>query len=121
MYFLKLLEGAGISFLFLVLVFVPMEKVFPAKAGQKFFRPHWILDLCFFLGQYLLWSGLVLWALSYFNDYLSQIIPQGFRTGVANIPFWLQAVLVLVFSDFIIYWGHRLQHNNEFLWRFHKV
>jgi hypothetical protein len=35
------------SFLFLVLVFVPMEKVFPAKSKQKFFWPHWALDAVF--------------------------------------------------------------------------
>jgi sterol desaturase/sphingolipid hydroxylase (fatty acid hydroxylase superfamily) len=26
-----------------------------------------------------------------------------------------------VFSDLLIYWGHRLQHKVDFLWRFHKV
>ena len=34
---------------------------------------------------------------------------------------WLQAAEVIVLSDFIIYWGHRLQHKVDFLWRFHKV
>jgi sterol desaturase/sphingolipid hydroxylase (fatty acid hydroxylase superfamily) len=40
---------------------------------------------------------------------------------VAAQPWWLQAVEVIVLSDFLIYWAHRFQHNNEFLWRFHKV
>jgi len=30
--------------------------VFPAKTGQRFFRPAWLTDLCFFLGQYLIWG-----------------------------------------------------------------
>lgn len=121
MYWLNLLEAAGLSFLFLVLVFVPMEKVFPAKRMQKFFRADWVLDLCFFLGQYLLWSGLVLWALSYFSAYLDTIVPGSFRLSVRSQPFRLQAAEVIVLSDFIIYWGHRLQHKIGFLWRFHKV
>lgn len=121
MEWLPLLKATGLSFLFLVLLFVPMENVFPAKPGQKFFRPHWALDLCFFLGQYLLWNALVLGVLSYFNAWLDGIVPANFRQGVAAQPWWLQAIEMILLSDFIIYWAHRLQHNNEFLWRFHKV
>ena len=115
------IEATGISLLFLLLVFVPMEKVFPAKKDQKILRPHWILDLCFFLGQYILWSGLVLWTLNHFADALSSIIPVSFQQKIHSQPFLLQAFEVLVLSDFLIYWGHRLQHRVDFLWRFHKV
>ena len=121
MNFLGILEATGISFLFLVLVFLPMEKVFPAKAQQRFFRPSWILDLCFFLGQYLLWGALVTWALSYFSSWLDDIVPKGFRLAVSSQSWWLQAIEVILLSDFLIYWGHRLQHKVGFLWRFHKV
>jgi len=121
MNFLYLLLATGASMLFLSLVFIPMEKVFPAKPGQKVFRKGWILDLCFFLGQYLLWSGLVLSVLNYFNFALDDILPQQFRKTVQAQPIWLQAIEVLVFSDLLIYWGHRLQHKVDFLWRFHKV
>ncbi|WP_315823837.1 sterol desaturase family protein [Paraflavitalea speifideaquila] len=34
---------------------------------------------------------------------------------------WLQALEVLFLSDLLIYWGHRIQHKVNFLWRFHKV
>jgi sterol desaturase/sphingolipid hydroxylase (fatty acid hydroxylase superfamily) len=113
--------STGLSFLFLTLVFRPLESVFPAKRGQRFFRPAWFTDLCFFLGQYLLWGGLVLWVLSYFSQWLGGIIPEGFREAVASQPWWLQAIEVVVLSDFLIYWGHRLQHRVGFLWRFHAV
>ncbi|MBC7861545.1 MAG: sterol desaturase family protein [Bacteroidia bacterium] len=118
---LNLTGLTGLSILFLVLVFLPMEKVFPAKSRQKFFRPSWFLDLCFFLGQYFIWGAAILWALSYFNFFLGNIIPQNFRTAVASQSWWLQAIEVILLSDFIIYWAHRLQHKWSFLWRFHKV
>lgn len=121
MNFVNLLEATGISLLFLILVFIPMEKVFPANAQQKILRPNWLLDLCFFAGQYLLWSGFVLWVLSYFSDCLTTIVPTGFRASVQAQSWFLQAVEVIVLSDFLIYWGHRLQHKVGFLWRFHKV
>jgi sterol desaturase/sphingolipid hydroxylase (fatty acid hydroxylase superfamily) len=121
MNFWYLFLAAGASLCFLALVFIPMEKVFPAKKDQKIFRKEWIMDLCYFLGQYLLWSGLVLWALNYFSFWLDGIIPQNFRSLVQKQPLWLQAIEVLFFSDLLIYWGHRLQHKVDFLWRFHKI
>jgi len=117
----NLLLATGASLLFLALVFIPMEKVFPAKSNQKIFRKAWLLDLCYFLGQYLLWSGLVLWLLNRFSFYLDDIISQSFRTLIKRQSLWLQGLEVIFFSDLLIYWGHRLQHKVDFLWRFHKV
>jgi sterol desaturase/sphingolipid hydroxylase (fatty acid hydroxylase superfamily) len=111
----------GLSFLFLVAVFRPLELALPAKAGQRFFRPAWTTDLCFFLGQYLLWGGLVLYVLGHVSLWASTIVPAGFRRAVADQPWWLQALQVVLLSDFLIYWGHRLQHRLPMLWRFHKV
>ncbi|HTF05095.1 MAG TPA: sterol desaturase family protein [Bacteroidia bacterium] len=111
----------GLSLLFLAVLFIPMEKVFPAKPEQKIFRPGWVLDLCYFLGQYLLWGGIVFWVLSYFSGWIQGIVPEDFRKAMAGQPWWLQGVEVIVLSDVIIYWAHRLQHKVDFLWRFHKV
>ena len=94
---------------------------FSRQAGARFFRPAWFTDLCFFLGQYLLWGSLVLWALAYLNLLLNGIVPHGFRQAVASQPWWLQAVEIVLLSDLLIYWGHRLQHGVGFLWRFHAV
>lgn len=116
-----MLLSAAASFLFLAVLFRPMEMVFPARAGQRFFRPDWWTDLCFFIGQYLLWSGLVVWGLYYVNVWVDGFVPSGFRASVAAQPWWLQVIEVVLLSDFLIYWAHRLQHSNQFLWRFHSV
>lgn len=121
MSFINILLATGASLLFLALVFIPMEKAFPAKPGQSIFRPKWLLDLCYFLGQYLLWSSLVLKALDYFSIWLDKNISLQFRNFIGEQPIWLQAIEVIILSDFLIYWGHRLQHKYDFLWRFHKV
>ncbi len=118
---LKLLGGTGLSLIFLALLFIPMEKVFPARSGQKIFRPHWFTDLFYFLGQYLIWGFFVLWVLRHFSFELSTIVPLSFQENVRKQPGWLQVLEVVVLSDFLIYWGHRLQHKVGFLWRFHKV
>jgi sterol desaturase/sphingolipid hydroxylase (fatty acid hydroxylase superfamily) len=113
--------SSGLSFLFLFLVFRPLELAFPARIGQKFFRPAWLTDLCFFLGQYLVWSGLVFLLLTHFAGWLDGIVPAHFRASVAAQPWWLQAIEVVLLSDLFIYWGHRLQHRVGFLWRFHSI
>ena len=98
-----------------------MEKVFPAKEDQKIFRPYWRTDLSYFLGQYLIWGFLVIWMLSYFSFWLDDIVPGNFRQQIKTQSWWLQSIEVVVLSDLVIYWGHRLQHKIGFLWRFHKV
>ncbi|OWK39058.1 sterol desaturase family protein [Fimbriiglobus ruber] len=113
--------SAGLSFLFLFLVFRPLELAFPARPGQRFFRPAWFTDLCFFLGQYLLWGSLVLWVLTLVGPGVGGIVPEWFRAAVASQPWWLGAAEVVLLSDIAVYWGHRLQHRVGFLWRFHAV
>jgi len=113
--------STGGSLVFLCLVFRPLEMAFPARKEQRFFRPEWWTDLCFFLGQYLLWSGLVLWLLSSLGGWLDGWVPLDFRAAVAAQPWWFQAVQVILLSDLFVYWGHRLQHRVPFLWRFHSI
>jgi sterol desaturase/sphingolipid hydroxylase (fatty acid hydroxylase superfamily) len=52
-----------------------------------------------------------------------RIDPELMRRGfgpAARLPLWLQALLMLVLSDFIGYWMHRLFHGRR-LWRFHAI
>jgi sterol desaturase/sphingolipid hydroxylase (fatty acid hydroxylase superfamily) len=113
--------SAAASFIFLFLLFRPLESVFPAKPGQRFFRPAWFTDLCFFIGQYVIWNGVVLAALVAVRGWVDLTMPMRFRAAVAEQPWWLQAIEVIVLSDLFVYWGHRLQHRVSFLWRFHAI
>src|SRR5437899_12794303 len=97
------LLGAGLSFLFLAVLFWPLEKVFPAKP-QRLLRPNWWTDLAFFLGQYLVWRGGVLVLLHVFRGWLDGVVPAVFREAVISQPWWLQAVEVIVLSDLLVYW-----------------
>lgn len=120
MSFLHSVLMTGASLLVLCLVFRPLELCFPAKK-QKLLRPQWFTDLLFFLGQYLLWNGLVLYLIELIRLQIDAAVPGDFRAAVAAQPLWLQGIEMLVLSDVLIYWGHRLQHRWEFLWRFHSI
>ncbi|MCB1592108.1 MAG: sterol desaturase family protein [Alphaproteobacteria bacterium] len=109
------------AFIFMFIVFRPFERAYPAKPEQKFFRPGWWTDLCFFLGSHLCWVILIYLLLGYFQEGAAALTPSVLRQAVAAQPFWLQAIEALFLSDLLIYWGHRLQHRIEFLWRFHSI
>jgi sterol desaturase/sphingolipid hydroxylase (fatty acid hydroxylase superfamily) len=116
-----LLLAAGTSLVFLCAVFVPLERAFPARAGQPFFRRGFATDLAFFLGQYLLWNGAVLGLLTLASTGLGLRGPHALRTAFLSHETWLQVAEVVLASDLLVYWGHRLQHRVGFLWRFHAV
>jgi sterol desaturase/sphingolipid hydroxylase (fatty acid hydroxylase superfamily) len=39
---------------------------------------------------------------------------------LATLPLWVQAIMFLVVSDFILYWNHRMFHGAGF-WKYHAV
>jgi sterol desaturase/sphingolipid hydroxylase (fatty acid hydroxylase superfamily) len=112
---------AGLSFFLLFLIFRPLELAHPARQNQRFFRPGWWTDLFFFLSEYLLFNGVVFWLLSHAQGWLRAATPLLIRHGIASMSWWAQAILVVALGDFLIYWGHRLQHRVGFLWRFHAI
>jgi sterol desaturase/sphingolipid hydroxylase (fatty acid hydroxylase superfamily) len=115
------LAAALLAFVVLLLIFRPLELAYPASRGQAFLRPGWSTDLCFFLGQYLVWIAVVLDVLGDFTPWLHGLVPPAVRRAVSRQPFWLQFVEVVLLGDFLIYWAHRLQHRVDWLWRFHAV
>jgi sterol desaturase/sphingolipid hydroxylase (fatty acid hydroxylase superfamily) len=41
--------------------------------------------------------------------------------ALADLPVWIQLVILFVFTDFCVYWWHRLQHESRIVWQFHKT
>jgi sterol desaturase/sphingolipid hydroxylase (fatty acid hydroxylase superfamily) len=105
----------------LVVVFVPLERVFPARPDQRVLRPAWRVDLCFFLGQYLAFAGLTTWVLSGIAGWVDAHAVLDLRAALRARPLWIQGGLALVLGDVLVYWFHRACHRYEILWRFHAV
>ena len=66
---------------------------------------------------------LVLGAMVIFDVHGAQGIIDFYENGHgpwAALPFWLQVVLYLVISDFILYWIHRIFHGPQ-MWKYHAV
>lgn len=109
------------SLLVLAMVFVPLERVFPARAGQAVRRPSLAVDLAFFFGQYLVWNGLSLALLDRVQAGLDAHMPERARALVTAQPMALQAVGAIVLGDLMVYGFHRACHRFDVLWRFHAV
>ncbi|MGZ3422501.1 MAG: sterol desaturase family protein [Polyangiales bacterium] len=105
---------ALLNFVVLAAIFVPLERVFPARPEQKLLRRGLFLDVCFFVGQYVITLAAAFALMSWVSSHV--------RAGsMGNAPPWLQVVSALVLGDLVVYWFHRACHRFDFLWRFHAV
>jgi sterol desaturase/sphingolipid hydroxylase (fatty acid hydroxylase superfamily) len=114
------LQDTLLSLALLLAVFLPLERLFPAHR-QDVLRREWGIDLCFFLGQYLLWTAPVVAVLVLAQRSVDLLPLASVRAFVREQPYALQFLAAILLSDLAIYWGHRLSHQVELLWRFHKV
>jgi sterol desaturase/sphingolipid hydroxylase (fatty acid hydroxylase superfamily) len=117
---LATLQHTAWSFGLLLVAFAPLERLFAAR-HQPVVRAAFATDVLFFVGQYLLWNAPVVAFLVWLHGALDVLPLDGMRATFAAWPWPLQFLVAIALSDCAIYWGHRLQHRNAFLWRFHRV
>lgn len=100
------------SFAVLAIIFVPLERVFPARP-QKMVRAEAGIDVVFFLGQYFAWSAAAIAFLSWVHRFVPVIS--------FDAPLVAKVAIAIAAGDFVVYWFHRACHAWEPLWRFHAV
>ena len=64
---------AALNLALLLCLFAPLERVFPARPEQRTLRPELGIDLVFFLGQYLVFAGVVLSALNFVDTAITPL------------------------------------------------
>jgi sterol desaturase/sphingolipid hydroxylase (fatty acid hydroxylase superfamily) len=109
------------SFLLLLMIFVPLERLLAMHPEQKLFRAGWRNDLIYvFVNGLLIKAGTL--ALIVAAMLVSEaLIPGAWRRAVAAQPYWLQTVEVLIIADLGFYLIHRSFHAVPWLWKFHAV
>jgi sterol desaturase/sphingolipid hydroxylase (fatty acid hydroxylase superfamily) len=104
------------------LMFAPLERFLPHRAEQRLFRVDWREDLFYFLI-----SSMMVQIISFLTFAPSLAIVEqtarlgGVRAAIGSQPLALQVVEIMIATDFIQYWFHRLFHRVPFLWGFHAV
>jgi sterol desaturase/sphingolipid hydroxylase (fatty acid hydroxylase superfamily) len=113
------LAVCGLALGVLAMLFVPLERLFQARPHAA--RHQRVTDLAFFVWQHLVWTGAVVASLHSLTRWLSPACPLVHVRALHTLPAWQQSLLALMAGDVLLYWGHRLQHRVDFLWRFHRV
>ena len=108
----------GLNLALFILIFAPLERAFAAKR-QPFIRKNWSIDLAFYLVQSLFFTKLTLFVLVWLHQICLRYV--GRSSWLVDLPVFMQLILIILISDFMVYWAHRLSHKSSFLWRFHKV
>jgi sterol desaturase/sphingolipid hydroxylase (fatty acid hydroxylase superfamily) len=113
----------------LAAVFTVLTAWFACNPGRPWWRKRELVtDLCYWfliplLARYFRIGLLVVGAALLFGIYGAAELVEFYEHGhgpLARLPLWLQGIIFLVGSDFLMYWIHRGFHRKR-LWRFHAV
>src|SRR5262249_43391118 len=95
-----------------------LERVIPYTRGQRFLREGFFDDFA----MYTIAQNYVL-SIVIFSFIIARLDAVGGFSRLqllARWPLWLQVTLFVVSHDFYIYWMHRWQHRNRYMWRLHE-
>jgi sterol desaturase/sphingolipid hydroxylase (fatty acid hydroxylase superfamily) len=120
--------GLVVAFLVLLVLFRVLELTRPRHKRLAVLRPGFWTDLAYWFFQPLVTKtttliaiiivlGPIAWAI--YGRLDRETLHNGFGPA-AQLPLWVQAITILILSDFTGYWMHRAFHRGR-LWRFHAI
>jgi sterol desaturase/sphingolipid hydroxylase (fatty acid hydroxylase superfamily) len=121
-YFDSLTTAQSVSMIIIAssaVLFMILERIFPYNKGQKPIREGFFDDLALYtIAQSYILSIIIFSYVIYFIDSTTGIS----RLRLfADVPIWIQLAFFTITHDFYIYWMHRWQHKNKWLWRIHEA
>lgn len=119
MHFQKYEIVSYLIIIFFAVLFVILERIFPYNKGQKILREGFFDDLALYtIAQSYILGIFIFTVVINTADSITNLS----RLKLfANVPVWLQLIFYVVTHDFYIYWMHRWQHKNKYLWRLHEA
>ena len=107
--------------LFTGFLFIPLETIFPHRSEQGIFRQEWREDLFYFLVSSMMVQVLTWLSFMPAQTLFKHTAWTDMRAWIAALPFLVQLIAIMFFTDLVQYWVHRLFHRIPALWRFHAV
>jgi sterol desaturase/sphingolipid hydroxylase (fatty acid hydroxylase superfamily) len=101
------------------LAFVGLERLIPYNRGQKVLREGFFDDFALYTIAQSYILGIIIF--SFIIRSLDAWTGMSRLHLLASWPLWAQLVFFTVTHDFYIYWMHRWQHRNKYLWRLHEA
>ncbi len=114
------LEGVTIV-IFLFIIVVPFERLFPRQKHQGFKRPHLDLDIGYAMAAPFL--NIIALTVGIFVGIVSLAWIPGLLIApyVAMIPSQYKLIVGILLFDMTTYWAHRFYHEIPILWKFHSI
>ncbi len=108
----NILIATYVSLFFSSLVILLMELYLPYNSDWKPTKHDWKNDSMFFVAVQMLLPKALVWLTIHFvisfmnahNLIISNLWPH-------HLPMWVQVIMVILFSDLLRYWLHRLSHT----------
>lgn len=101
--------------------FIPIERMFARKPEQRILRSEWRTDLAYFFVSSLLLQTTTILTMNPAMVFFDWAASETIQMRVGALPFIVQFAAILVFTDLMQYWVHRMFHVVPVLWRFHAV
>lgn len=104
---------------FAAIVFIILERIFPYTKGQKILREGFFDDLALYtIAQSYILSIIIF---SFIINFIDGTTGLSRLKLFSNIPIWIQLIIFTVTHDIYIYFMHKWQHSNKWLWRIHEA
>lgn len=104
---------------FAAIVFIILERIFPYTKGQEILREGFFDDLALYtIAQSYILSIIIF---SFVINFIDGTTGLSRLKLFANVPIWIQLVIFTVTHDIYIYFMHKWQHSNKWLWRIHEA
>ena len=104
----------------LVVLFVPLERLF-ALHRQRVLRRSWGVDTLYYFLTSMLPGKIIVVPVALLLWLMHDFAPHGLLPGLADLPGWARFALAMLVAELGFYWGHRAMHASDWLWRFHAV
>ena len=100
-------------------LFIILERIFPYTKGQRILREGFFDDFALYTIAQSYILGIIIF--SFIINFIDDSTGLSRLKLFADVPIWIQLLFFLVTHDLYIYWMHRWQHKNKFLWRIHEA
>lgn len=104
----------------LMIIFVPLERMFSLRK-QRAFRKSFGIDLAYYFLSSLLPKLVLVLPLTLVAGLMHRLAPGGFYVWMASLPVGIRVAAAMVVGEMGAYWAHRWMHQVPFLWRFHAI
>jgi len=121
-YLLNMSNAELFSYLTIIgaaIFFIIAERIWPYTKGQKVLREGFFDDLALYTIAQSYILGILIF--TYIINFIDQSTGLSRLQLFRDVPIWIQLIFFLVTHDLYIYWMHRWQHKNKYLWRIHEA